>query len=622
MKRRAPRWKLRRTSSPIGVGLFSFSIIVGLSGCKPPATPGPTLSAAVSLEAQAELRELEDEWELRGEVARRELRPRLEAFVQKHPLDPSVARARILLAQIALLERRFSSAENVLRPLIQGRQGNSRDEGIVILAAIDNLRGEHERALSRLEPLDGKLLTREAKDSYSKQRSIAAMGARRWRLAVSVMIAWLVESEPETAHVRSWIESALDEVPSRALSRLLAEWKDGDARPEETQARKWIHRVLLLRLTDEALAQRDSLLARDLLDSAPSWLRASKAGEELTLLAASVQKEANISGRAVGFVLGGRSEEQRRRSVRFVSGVMRGLGLGQASAERKIRTVTTEDRGSISSALGTLTGLGATILVAGVDVTSARTALAFGERQKVPVVVLADPEVTQSLKYGFVFGVSQDQQILAARRGFSQVQEWAFVGTEQFPCPNEAPSSSKADSSPDQWREQGVGAILVLGDPRCARATEKELARLRWAPALLLGLEAAHGRYETPQQSLQVGRFPIQQSTFEGERASEQEKRIAEGAIAPPLMQEGDWFFTMGLDLARLIEAALLTMPDTEVTRADQVKVRHEQARSALVLARADLITSNSRGFSKEQGIEREFSVSASSELKSGQGAP
>ena len=130
--------------------LFSFwAVSLGVSGCSAEATNRPELAAADSRSAQNELRHLEEEWEVRGDVARKELRPDLEAFVEKYGSDPSAARARVMLAQIALFERRLGSAEEILRPLFQGPEGRTRDEAVVILAAIDNRRGDHEAALSR-----------------------------------------------------------------------------------------------------------------------------------------------------------------------------------------------------------------------------------------------------------------------------------------------------------------------------------------------------------------------------------------------------------------------------------------------------------------------------------------
>jgi hypothetical protein len=94
------------------------------------------------------------------------------------------------------MERRLDSATEILKPILRGSPGPARDEAEVILAAIENRRGNHQGALDLLAPLEGKLLSREARDQFARERTNAAIAARRWRLAVDSMIAWLAETHP------------------------------------------------------------------------------------------------------------------------------------------------------------------------------------------------------------------------------------------------------------------------------------------------------------------------------------------------------------------------------------------------------------------------------------------
>src|SRR5690606_9041992 len=250
------------------------------------STAEADFASASSRKAQAEFRIIEEEWEIRSELSRAELRPKLEEYIQDHESEPSAKRARLMLAQIALNERRLGSAEEDLEPLLSGPEGPARDEAQVILAALDNRRGHPEKALERLEPLHGKLLSREARDQYARERTSAALAARRWRLSVDAMISWLAESGTTSRAAQEWTAASLNQIPTRALSRLLADWGKKVTSSSEQTASDWVHRLVIERLTDVALRTRDPLLARDLLQEAPPWLRAGESGDDLALLAA------------------------------------------------------------------------------------------------------------------------------------------------------------------------------------------------------------------------------------------------------------------------------------------------------------------------------------------------
>lgn len=612
---RGPQVQQRKVVHHLGALSLLLATAIFPLACRKQGPTGPSLSATDSLEAQKDLRSLQEQWEIKTEMGRRELRPSLESYIEKYGTDPSVAKARILLSQIALLDGRFSEAEQILLPVSGGPQGSARDEATVILAAIDNRRGAPEKALARLEPLAGKLLTREAKDQYSRERSRAAIDARRWRLALSVMVTWLLESGSESAQVKKWIASAVDDVPNHALSRLMVDFERETTEKKETAAREWVLGVLVSKLSEEALAKRDPSLARDLLADAPPWLRGTKDGQALSLLASTAEKNAQVTGRAIGVVLGGKTEDERRRSIRFASGVMRGLGLGRADGPRKVRYIAVEDRGSLTSALSTLTGLGASVLIAGTDEASASEALAFAESRKVPVIALSEPDTVRKLHFGFVFGVGRKEQKTVLPQLLPGVENWIFVGEGEFACPQ---ALDEAESNPfpiGLWKEQGVDGLGLLGDGSCTKAFLSELQGSKWTPSVVVGLEAAHDEFFQKQKQLKltVGAFPLPNAEFTEGPMSSMEKSIARGERLPAMMPQSDWFFTLGMDLARLVEGALLTLPDTEVTREAEVRERHDQVRVALETVQAPLVSTNARSFSAEHLIARDFSLSGAS---------
>lgn len=610
---RASSRRMRRLIVMATMGLSVLAV-----SCKKAGQEGPRPAVAGSIEAQDELRGLEEQWELRSHIARKELRPDLQRFIEEYQADPSVARARVMLAQIALYDRRYDAAEEIVQPLIDGFPGVARDEAVVILAAIDNRRGDHQKALARLAPLEGKLLTRESRDQYSRERTSAAMAERRWRLTVAAMTAWLVESGADSAHVKEWISSAIVNVPSRALARLLADWPAESRDPREARARDWIHRLVIEHLAQEALRAQDAQLATDLLEHSPPWLRAGESGDKLAVLATLAQKEAQIVGRAVGVVLGGESVREQRRSVRVALGLMRGLRGDEGKA---VKFLAAENRGSLSAALGTLSSLGASVLVAGVDAAGAQEAISFAETRKVPVVVMNEPLQTSGLDYGFVFGVGYDAEREAAERVFA-VTRWISVGTKAVPCSGPVSRPSTVSFPLFQWRDDGTEGILILGDEDCARRLTSEIAGIGWSPLVVWGLEAAHS-LTTPTENtaaLRAGSFPRPQRTPSTDRMSEIEKAMTEGG-SPAEILPRDWYFTLGLDVAGLARAALSKLPENAVTDQTEVRRRHQLARDALLKARVELVSTSARGFSPNHRVERELFAEAVADRKADENA-
>lgn len=593
--------------------MWGALVCASLWACSPKSPDDPGIAVAGSREAQTELRRLEEKWELRAGPARAELRPELERFVVQYKNDPSVARARILLAQIALSERRLGSAEEILEPILRGPRGPSRDEAEVVLAAIDNRRGNHQRALSRLSPLEGKLLSHEARDQYARERTNAAIASRRWRLTVDSMIAWLVESN-NSRHVKEWADATIVQVPTAALSRLLADWDSEADSPALMAANDWMQRVIIEHLSREALRARDPHLARDLLDRAPPWLRAGESGDALSVLAALAQKEARIVGRGVGVVMGGETEEVQRRSARVGMGVLQGLDLGRAGSDGTgVKMLAAENRGSTSAALGTLTGLGVSILVAGFDMESATDAIAFAESRKVPVVVMHEPREGTKSDYGFLFGVDRKAQLDAVQMTKAFADRWTLVGEGGASCPTVSARPGTNTLPWEQWRIKDVRAVLVLGDSTCCARVHAELTRAPFAPQVIFGLEGADTKsFGGPAPlRLSVGQYPEVRAPAAGVQLSEAEKEILEGK-APPQVHPTDWYFSLGVDLARLLGEALRHLPEKQVTDKEQVREHYEKARSALLDARAPLITADAQGFTSAGRIQRILRVQSS----------
>lgn len=587
----------RFAAFPPGMSAALWTISLVILACTPQKNANqPHVSAANSQAAQADLRDLEEQWALSGAYGRRELRPDLETFLERYPNDPSADRARIMLAQIALSERRYGSAETLLAPVLAGKNGSVRDEAQVVHAALLSRQGKPEQALLELAPLEGKLLSDKARDQFYRERIRAALAARRWRLAVDSMGNWLGADGVGSLEVRSWVHDSLVQVPTLALSRLLADWNPQTRDEETKKAYEWLHRDIIQYLAAEAIAKQDPRLARDLLAAAPPWLRASDHGDDLVLLASLAQKDARISGRALGVVVGGDSELLRRRNVRVAAGVLH--ALSELKLNSKIQFFSAEDRGSVSAALGTLTGLGSTILIGGVDPASAAAALTFARSKEVPVVSLSVPEQGDfSSDFGFTVGVSEAHQLEAVKQALPDGGPWAVVGSSDLTCQSILESGVPVAT----LKDQSIASLLILGDARCADRVKRGSGPDTWK-YMVLGLVGASGPFYSTSNVLYLAteKFPrgvhLEQDRFE---------KDATNAGAPSIEPTWDWFFTLGYDAVQLIAPALLELPQDVVVDEAEVKARHRAAATALTHSKATLLSSQSTEFDGHHAVRQ-----------------
>ena len=579
----------------------------------------PYVVAAREKDAQSQIRRLQERWELSSQTAKKELRPEIEEFIRRHAADPSADQARLMLAQLELLERRFGTAVDLLRPLIAGRPGRLRDEAQLVLASVEIRRGDFEAGLRRLAPLEGKLLSRSAEETFYRERITAALASRRWRLAVDSMQAWLKkQGEGGAADTRKWISEALLSVPAQALFRIVRPAEDGSIEEPVDEEERWLWRMMIERVAREALAQEDARLARDLVESAPPWLKTGEQGDSLLRLSSLAQDAAHITGRSLGFVLGGEDARARGRNLRVAAGILRAIREG-AEQGMQVNYVTAEDRGSTAGALGALSGMGATYVVGGVDDKSARAALSFAKTRSVPTVVMTQPQGTWSTSpFGFVMGVSEQEQVQALAEDLSVGTAPVVVGGTEHDC------ASLTRQEMGSWLAGGATAVFFLGDAACLHLALT--AAQPWKKPLLwgLGLESAAGPFPSGAEFyvLTSGAFPLSREVSQGSAvpvASEVADRPpgpnmgaavdknSEGSLRPLRAQgldpEWDWYFTLGYDSANLLIQALLALPESAVSARDEVR--------AFAAAQTTLLTTEQRGFGGSRRIERQFSTRA-----------
>lgn len=586
VRRRSARSVQAYLGATLVVASAAFSL--GLAGCtNRHQTKAPVVIAAEGKDAQSQIRSLLERWEISSPTARASMRAELELFVRRYKTDPSARQARLMLAQLALNERQFKAALEYLEVLLREKPGRLRDEAELVMAAVEIRQGKLDAGLLRLAPLEGKLLSKSAEETFYKERVSAAMLARRWRLALDSMLAWLKKpGQIKNRDTKHWITEAVSQIPAQALFRVI---KPGDATQglsSSDEAERWFERLLLENIARAALAREDARLARDLIDHAPSWLRAGPQGEALLRLSAFAQNAAQISGRSIGIVLGGANEQARSRNLRVASGVL--SALRQTASELSIHYVTAEDVGSTATALATLSGQGASYLLAGVDESSAKAALSYAQNAGVPTLLMVQPshDYVQG-DYGFMMGASEAEQLAVLA---TEHVEPLVLGGESHPCEELVAGSGQS------LFERATPHVAFLGDAFCLNIVATAFSRHGIYPSWSLGLASANGPYPEGAsiQILTTETFPVTTTTSASTAGAD---------------VRGDWFSALGFDAAQLVVEALRRLPESALTDREEVRAHHQRAQAMLMQVEAPLITSSSRRFNKKKSIDRQLGI-------------
>ncbi len=554
-------------------------------GCAPaPSSTAPYVVAADAKDAQSQVRHFKEQWELSAPMARRRLRPDLEEFVRRFRGDPSTLEAELMLAEIALDERRFAAAISILEPLLAQPAGRLRDEAQLVMAAVEIRQGKPDAGLSRLSPLEGKLIMPEAEERFYRERIGAALLARRWRLAVDSMQSWLdKQGEQKGRSIKQWVSEALREVPPQALLHIVQPAAGGAIEEPVEENRRWLLHAMIERIARAALETRDAQLANALLESAPTWLKAGEQGEALASLSSQAATAAQIAGRALGFVLGGETEVERTRNMRVAAGVLFALSESKAKGVN-VDYLTAEAQTGTAQALGDLSGQGASVVIGGVDEESARAALLFAQTQGVPTVVLVQPRIAPvHSNFGFVVGVAEAEEVQALKR--AEQEDPLVLGGERYPC-----AGLLGQPAGDLFKRSDV---IFLGEASCLRALIGNGAAGEHFRKWSLGLLSASGPlpHGVSFRHLTSGSYP------------------SLGVADQAGKQTWDWFFALGYDSAQLAILALGTLPSRTITERDQVRAVHERTALSLASVQSRLVTSDARGFDEQHRLARQLKV-------------
>jgi hypothetical protein len=582
--------------------MLAIVVACGLPGCRGGAGPAePQATLAETGAAQADFRRIQALW-LSGSD-RSDLDAEFRSFLVRFAGDDRTRLVRVYLA-LTLVERgELVRAREVLVPLQEEPHGTARDFARVAEAAIRVRAGAPERALSLLEPLAGKLVDADERYVFGEQIVTASLAARRWRAAIDHTIAWL--SHVRAEHVESAQQRAsrlLEQMPLAALEQRLqfldAESDNEFQSSEIVPARDWLRKLMRERLVHSALQRRDSALAGRLLQGSPALRRAER-GPELVRLASSETALPFVAGRSLGLVLSQSDATARRRSAEVAAGMSRALGLPRPARRASSVSLLVRSEsgvaGEMESALASLAGEGAAVLIAGVDGTGGERAARYAATSSIPVIVLAAPSGPVD-PFTFVLGADRgdvDAEVQQVLRTL-QVSSVVRADGQSDRC---RPSAVASDLVAASGKKHESRALLLSTDARCARSILQELAADGPGPLLVLDLEcaelvASHSRAETLVVS--TGAFP----------------KASTGAAPPPT-----WYEALGHDAALLGAAALENFSMERVDDARAVAALHARARDALSRVDVALWTSGARGFRGAQRLARRFTLVEAREL-------
>jgi len=589
---------------------LSGLVLMSVLGCGGSHSEQLTLksSSAQSRDEQTDYRELHGRWTRGTTEQRRALEGPLRAYLHRFGGGGRSRQVRVYLALIHIERGQLALAQTLLAQARSGPTGTSLDLARVAEAAILIREGKPQQALAVLEPLSGKIIDPDERYVYGEQIVKASLLARRWRGAVDQMLSWLAHVKSEdTDSVQRALPALLARIPADALEQRLLFLDAEAASSLEARAlepaRDWLRKLLRERLIRVAISERDGPLAARLLDSGPPALRRSEQGADLSRLAAGGSVLPRVAGRAVGLVLSLGNVQSRRRAVAVAAGMTRALGLPQVAENPGSVSLVTEDEAGepkdMESALTTLAGEGAAILVAGVDEAGASIALRYAGQSSIPVILLhiAGPQPIN--RFSFLLGADSVavERALTNALTTRHVAAPVRVGPRGVPCSSHVQSANERRFPVDSWKRERIGGLLLLGDSECAKEVLAEIAASGLRPVLALGLDCAEllasveSRYATLAPG--SGKFPRAGSALAGDTRA-----------VPP-----NWYEVLGHDAAVLARAALQRFPLERVDDAKAVAKLHAKARDELAHAKAKLWSSESPGFNGQQVLPRSWTT-------------
>jgi len=573
------------------------------------AGPGPDVSLASSVEAQAQFRILKEQWTSAPPDARIGLERPLTGFIQRFPEDPQGRWARIYLAWIALQRGDLELAERWLGLAAPGPTGAASDLSEVVRASIELARGRAPLAYAKLSALEGRLIDPDDRLLCLDRLVLASLAVKLYPEAVEQILE-LAALAARQHRERLWrtLEPRLAEVPLPVLESSLpglstSNIKSPSVRPAERAAAvDWMRQQILDVLSRSALTHQDVGLAQRLVATSPGDAKeAASDRSELLWLATQGGLTPTLQGRTLGLALELADPNTRRRAMDVAAGISLTLDLAQRASDQSQVSLETRpvEGDAVGDALARLAGDGAALLVAGFDPHSARQAADFAANSGVPVLLLAEPEGAQALpSSAYVIGAN-DTAAFSVLRGAleGRVDKLLSVGSKQTPCVDAA-GDAPAGLLPTEAEGHRPG-LLVLGAAECVPLLQTLDGR--WSVGLgpqALGSVAPGELRVRELWAVVAGRLARLDTTGDAEAS----RWFARKGRAP------GWYDALGHDVARLAEAVLPVAAAEPVRDPAKVAGVHRQIAARLAqLTTADLWSSDSSKFNADHRLEREF---------------
>lgn len=542
--------------------------------------PVPSLSQTP--EGQLAFRELSERWH----AARPDdmtLSDDFRRYLAVYGAEDQSRLARAYLAWLEVNNDNLPEARELIEVTRRGPPGRARDFSLVAEAALFVKHGHAHEALKLLRPLQGKIIDPMERYYATQQLVQSAMAANLYAEGLSQAVAWILQAKPQQRDsVRQTIRQLVARVPTLYLEKALQTEKPDPTRhrdPAILVEQQWLYQVIGQQLAALAVQQKDSTLARRILDDGTLGGTPGNRSE-LVRLASGAGENASVVGHTVGVVLNTRSLQARRRSSQAVTGLsiaLRSLQPDTPSHER-LELLFADDSIDLTQGLAELAASGASVLATGFDEEEATAAARYAARVRIPVLLFVKPRIATN--YAFVLGSSDEEQ----RRMTRGERDPSAAFVTDLECEVASESTKAAGFPLAKWAAEGRTALYLFGDAACSQRLLTELHHTRFEPEVWLGLESAHLWTEANGariRTLGAGVFPLR-----SDMSSEAAAFTAELGHAPT------WFETLGRDTALLLEDALSTLPLINTRDGAEVSAYHAQIHSKLAAFQSTLLWS------------------------------
>lgn len=589
----------------------------------------PEATLASTPEVEAAFAPLRTQWAQR-DFDRTKLKTPLERFVIANPTDPTARLASIYLSIIYMDLGDLQRASKLLGSLGKLKTGSTRDLGIVAQARLLRLQGTPELALDTLRPMVGKIIEPADHEIFLEELALAAIASHLDYEAVAYMDAWLRGAPADDRErVRAKIAGTIDKLPREVLEPLFRTMR---ARGAQSGYSREIQSMVGDRLGRIAVEQNDAALARWLLD--PQAGATGPAAEGLGELATSRRGLRAVYGRMIGLLLTSGTTAVRDRSADVARGVSYALGLPREPGKTKdeVRLVTRNDGGDVAhaeAALEEMSGEGVGVVIAGVDAASADRALSWCETHGMPVILL-HPAARPPTSKGLVLGDARSAELAVLSRWVADVgsrvpnfvtdaegdralENGALETTQGITlgvtasCDTQPPRAGEArflsaKAQEKTWIVSGtascgrdvLGDVVLFGRPGTRVGFTLEASGVDFGFAV-----AAGGKAKVT--SVRAGKIPV---------LARRPEDVSDPDIAEYMKQYRErppWWGALGRDAATIAKRALAPLPLDDVSDGRLVTQRRAIVEAGLLATRADLWTTEAKGFEARRVIARTY---------------